>query len=92
MHWFGPEESGFACRLSFNRQLVAPIDFVQYPFHYAAVTGNYLLALFLYSKGLSPEGKLFSLASFSAEGLSGETPWRHPLQASPSEAALLAGK
>lgn len=51
-----------------------------------------MLALFLYAKGLSPEGKLFSLASFSAEGLAGETPWRHPIQASSSQAALLAGK
>ncbi|KAK9820664.1 hypothetical protein WJX74_001755 [Apatococcus lobatus] len=86
-----PQASPKGFRLSFHRQLIAPIDVTEFPFHYAAVTGNHKLALFLYAKGLSHEGKLFSLACFSAEGLTGDTPWRHPLQVSPSQAALLAG-
>jgi len=80
-------------RLSFHQDLMSPVSFSLSPLHYAAVTGNTALVCYLYSEhsGKFGNGRNITVASFSAGGRNGQTPWRTPTEISPSVAASLAG-
>lgn len=60
------------------------------PYHYCAVAGETELAVYLYSKGIEMCSNI-TVASFSAAGTNGNTPWKKIIMITPHEAALLAG-
>ncbi|KAJ9510463.1 hypothetical protein QJQ45_015923 [Haematococcus lacustris] len=82
-------------RLSFQANLVKPLQLADWPFHWAALNGDTTLAVFVYQHAPEPLRRSYMVqlpvAVFSAGGLNGTTPWRKPLGVSPHEAALLAG-
>ncbi|KAJ9505203.1 hypothetical protein QJQ45_027457 [Haematococcus lacustris] len=82
-------------RLSFQANLVKPLQLADWPFHWAALNGDTTLAVFVYQHAPEPLRRSYMVqlpvAVFSASGLNGTTPWRKPLGVSPHEAALLAG-
>jgi len=77
-------------RLSFHPELLSALALSTSPYHFCAVTGNTELACFLYNRevGLC---RSITVASFSAAGANGSTPWRKAISVSASDAALLAG-
>lgn len=77
-------------RLSFHPELLSALSLSSAPYHYCAVTGNTELACFLYSRdvGLC---RSITVASFSASGANGSTPWRKAITVTATDAALLAG-
>lgn len=77
-------------RLSFHQDLMSALTFNSWPYHYAAASGNVELACYLYLNGIKID-KNATVASFSAGGINGTTPWRKPITVSASETALLAG-
>lgn len=80
-----------ACRLSFHQELLSAVGFNSSPYHYCAVTGDTELAVYLYSKGIEMSSNI-TVASFSAAGTNGNTPWKKVIMITPHEAALLAGR
>lgn len=80
-----------ACRLSFHQELLSAVAFNSSPYHYCAVTGDTELAVYLYSKGIEMSSNNITVASFSAAGTGGNTPWKKVISITAHEAALLAG-
>ncbi|GMH38265.1 hypothetical protein BSKO_06149 [Bryopsis sp. KO-2023] len=78
-------------RLSFHQELLSAVSFNSCPYHYCAVTGNAELACYLYSQKIELTPNI-TVASFSAAGTGGNTPWKKIVVITPHEAALLAGK
>lgn len=77
-------------RLSFHQELLSSVAFNSSPYHYCAVTGDTELAIFLYNRGIEMTSNI-TVASFSAAGTNGNTPWKKVIVITPHEAALLAG-
>lgn len=77
-------------RLSFHPELLCSLTLSAAPYHYCAVTGNTELVCFLYSRDVE-QTRNITVASFSASGANGSTPWRKAISVTPTDAALLAG-
>ncbi|CAD7702379.1 unnamed protein product, partial [Ostreobium quekettii] len=76
--------------LSFHPELLSTMALSASPYHFCAVTGNTELACFLYFRGVDITRNI-TVASFSAAGANGSTPWRKEILVSAADAALLAG-
>jgi len=77
-------------RLSFHPELLSALSLATAPYHFSAVTGNTELACFLYSRDVAICRNI-TVASFSASGANGATPWRKAITVTATDAALLAG-